>query len=71
MNNKVRLITVPKSFFLLTVIGMVASVFSGICISDASLSVMQYFMHYGGMFVGSVCFVKAIGKVHAYEKTED
>ena len=68
---KVRCIAVPGRFFLLTLVGMIASMVSGFCIADASLSFMQYFMHYGLMFVGSVCFVKAIGMVHAYEKREE
>lgn len=71
MNKKAKYIAVPGRFFALTLVGMIASMVSGICISDASLTVMQYFMHYGMMFVGSVCFVKAIGMVHAYEKRED
>lgn len=70
MDNKmkVRYIAVSKKFFLFTMIGMAASLFSGICISNTSLSVMQYFMHYALMFAGSVFFVKAIGTVHAYER---
>ena len=70
-NAKVRCIAVPRLFFLLTLIGMVVSLASGICFNSASFSFMQYFMHYGLMFVGSVCFVKAIGMVHAYEKREE
>lgn len=72
MDNKmrVRYIAVSKKFFLFTMVGMAASLFSGICISNASLSFMQYFMHYALMFVGSVFFVKAIGAVHAYERKE-
>lgn len=67
----IRLVTIHKQFYFLTLVGMVASLFSGLCIRDASLSFMQYFMHYAGMFVGSICFVKAIGKIHVYEKSEN
>ena len=73
MDNKVkvRCIAVPGRFFLLTVIGMVVSLLSGIAIREASLSMMQYFLHYALMFIGCICFVKAVGLVHAYEKRED
>lgn len=70
MNKKTmeRYIAVPKSFFVLTGVGMAVSFFSGVCISEVGLSFSQYFMHYGAMFVGAVCFVKAINSIHVYEK---
>ena len=50
---------------------MIVAMISGIVIADAQLSTMQYFAHYATMLVSSICFVKAVSSIHAYEIEKD
>lgn len=69
--NHTMRIRIPLSFLKLTIIGMVTSIISGISIADQHLTTMQYITHYATMFIGCICFVKAIGSIHAYEIDEE
>lgn len=68
MKNEEKQITIaiPKSTIILTLIGMVTAIISGTSIVDTGLTITQYFIHYLTMFISCICFVKAIGALHAY-----
>ena len=69
--NKPITIAIPKSTFILTIVGMVTAIISGTSIVDTGLTISQYFTHYLTMFISCVCFVKAISSIHAYEIQEE
>lgn len=64
--EKTIAIAIPKSTIILTIIGMVTAIISGTSIVDTGLTITQYFIHYLTMFISCICFVKAIGALHAY-----